>query len=37
MDPGAGIITAIDTLEADLIILVGVAYLLYDKYKSKQK
>ena len=37
MDPSAGIITAIDTLEADFIVLVGVAYLLYDKYKSKQK
>lgn len=32
-----GIISVIDTISADVLILVGIAYLLYDKLKSKQK
>ena len=35
MEPG-GLITLIDNIEVDFVLIVGVAYLLYDKLKSKQ-
>lgn len=37
MDPGAGIITAIDTLEADFVILVGIGWIIIDKLKNRGK
>jgi hypothetical protein len=32
-----GILSLIDSLQIDFILVVGVGYLLYDKIKSKQK
>ena len=36
MEPG-GLITLIDNIQVDFVLIVGVAYLLYDKLISKQK
>lgn len=35
MEPG-GILALVDTIQVDFVVIVGVAYLLYDKLKSKQ-